>query len=162
MQPADGRRVVLQHGEQVPARLDLVLELDAGDGEQQRLLERRRGLCERADPLGVRGQRLCLGGGLGRCARCCARSRLSTAPAIATTSRTAPAGEQGAQPAVDPLFGAPLALGLGDAGVEEGALGGVELAAAGLGQLDGAGEPGAAVQVGGLATAARPRRARRR
>ena len=72
MQPADGRRVVLQHGEQAPARLDLVFELDAGDGEQQRLLERRRGPCERADPLGVRGQRLRLRGGFGR-ARVAAR-----------------------------------------------------------------------------------------
>ncbi len=66
LQDADRRRVALQHGEQVSAGLDAILQLDRGDRIEHRLLERRGGARERADPLGVGGQRLRLGGGFGR------------------------------------------------------------------------------------------------
>ena len=112
--------------EQVAAGRGAILELDRGGGEQQGLLERRLAERERADPLGVGGQRLRLGG------------RLRLPRVVALTQREHAAGERHARAGAWPRragraaggwprLGAPLAVGLGAARVEERALGGVEL-----------------------------------
>ena len=114
--------VALQRRQQLPAGLHAVLQLDGGDAVEHRLPEVLRGLRERPDAFGVRPQRLRLGP--------VALVDAEDAGADGEDQEDGCAGEQPAQAPVRPPLGTPLALILGDAGVEEGALGGVELGAA--------------------------------
>ena len=147
--------VALQRGEQVSAGLDAVLDLDRGGRVEHRLREGRGGARQRADALRVRGQRLRLGGALGVLGGV-ARDDGEHAAQDGDDEEHGRARQQGPEAAVRPSLGAALAVGLLGSGVEERALGGVELGPPGLDELERGGEPGAAVEVGGLAAAGVP------
>ena len=135
-QRANRGLVALEDGEQVAAGLDAIFEGDAGGGEQQGALHRRLAQGERADAFGVGGQRLGLGGGL--------RPAHQHARGDRRHQQHRGDRQQPSQAPVRPRLPAMFAIGLVDAGIEEGALGRVELGR----QFPRGGQPRAAIEIG--------------
>ena len=132
-----------------------VLHLDRRGRVEHRLREGRGGARQRADALRVRRQRLRLGGALGVLGGV-AREDGEHAAQEGGDEEHGSSRQQRPEAAVRPSLGAALAIGLLGGGVEERALGGVELRPPGLDELERGGEPAAAVEVGGLPAAGVP------